>query len=187
MSSSRVVLDSNNLFLLPYNDGTVLVVEPDQKDLNSQTITTDMVSWKQAGRVGSKPVCTHRELEVFGVVITGAKLVELSNELVRLQALINREGFTVMYFNVGAKDMYLKPGSLVRRLNDLFDWSKYGVVVPTPVGTEWDRFQQVAGGKLMVSGKGVAKLKAGVEEVEKALVVVKQMVAKLKLALQAFI
>ncbi|CAI0430177.1 unnamed protein product [Linum tenue] len=163
---SRLVLNSNNLFLLPVSDRTIRVLDPEW-ELNTQTITNDMVNWKHAGRVGNNSASTHRELQVFGTVIGGSKLEELSTELINLQAVTNREGCTVMYFNVGAGDMYLREGrSQVRRLNDLFDWSKYGVNVPAPVETVWDRFQQVASGKLMVDNKGAAQKQKELEEKE---------------------
>ncbi|CAI0466387.1 unnamed protein product [Linum tenue] len=191
---SRLVLNSNNLFLLPVSDRTIRVLDPEW-ELNTQTITNDMVNWKQAGRVGNNSASTHRELQVFGTVIGGSKLEELSTELINLQAVTNREGYTVMYFNVGAGDMYLREGrSQVRRLNDLFDWSKYGVNVPTPVETVWDRFQQVTNGKLMVDNKGAAQKQKELEEKEKEserrddrLAARDKQVASLKKALEALL
>ncbi|CAL1398214.1 unnamed protein product [Linum trigynum] len=184
---SRLVLESNNQFLIALSSGAFLVVEPEAYELNTTTIPTNVFSWKQAGIVGPGPGSTHEEMEVFGTVLTGAKVAEASRDIINLQALVNREGFTVMYFNVGAGDMYLRDASLMRRHNDLFDWSKYGVTVPKPVQTVWDRFQQAAGGEKMVSGEGVGPLKNDVEEIERAVEMLEVQVGVLKDELQVFV
>ncbi|CAN1256582.1 Cortactin-binding protein 2 [Linum perenne] len=128
------------------------------RDINIHNISNNIVQWRQLARVGSSSGSTHSELEVFGVVISGTNLLTLSKEMMNHQILVNRQGFMIMYFNVGAPHMYLfrdfrKPSvSLIRRLNDLFDWSKYGVQVHTPVDMAWDRFQ-LNTGRLMVGSK----------------------------------
>ncbi|CAN1151459.1 hypothetical protein LINPERPRIM_LOCUS28396 [Linum perenne] len=155
--ASRIVLDSNKLWLFPWSDGTMSVRDPGS-ELNTHDIPRNLYDWPHVGRVGTNSASTHRELEVFGVVFSGKRLEELVKEMINHQVLVNREGFMVMYFNIGAKNMYIARdnSSLVRRLNDLFDWSKYGVNVPTPVGTVWDRFQ-LNTGKLMVDNKGAGE------------------------------
>ncbi|CAN1256578.1 hypothetical protein LINPERPRIM_LOCUS9371 [Linum perenne] len=121
------------------------------RDINIHNISNNIVQWRQLARVGSSSGSTHSELEVFGVVISGTNLLTLSKEMMNHQILVNRQGFMIMYFNVGAPHM--KPSvSLIRRLNDLFDWSKYGVQVHTPVDMAWDRFQ-LNTGRLMVGSK----------------------------------
>ncbi|CAN1121618.1 hypothetical protein LINPERPRIM_LOCUS2278 [Linum perenne] len=170
MGSKRIVLNSNNLWLLPWSDRIIGVMDPG-RDLNTHDVPRNIEDWQQLGLVGSNARSTHHELEVFGVVISGKKLEELSTELINHQCITNREGFLIMYFNIGAGNMYLKKqSSVMRRLNDVFDWSKYGVNVPTPVETEWDRFQ-LGTGKLKVDykvdGKKVEELSKLLAEKEK--------------------
>ncbi|CAI0420371.1 unnamed protein product [Linum tenue] len=163
MGSKRIVLNSNNLYLLPWSDKTVGVVDPG-RDLNTHNVPRNMDQWRQLGLVGNNARSTHRELEIFGVVISGKKLEDLSTDLINHQCVANREGFMIMYFNIGAGNMYLKnQSSVIRRLNDVFDWSKYGVTVPIPVATVWDRFE-VNTGKLIVDSNGAGKK---VEELSK--------------------
>ncbi|CAN1173588.1 Microtubule-associated protein 1A [Linum perenne] len=158
MTSSRVVLNSNNLWLAAWTDRTISVLDPGM-DLNIHNVpNTRRLLWRTVGRVGSNPRSTHRELEVSGVVFSGKKLEELSTHIINHQIIVNREGLMIMHFNVGAPHMYLqlsdnKPSvSLIRRLNDIFDWSKYGVEIHTPMDTVWDRFQ-LNTGRLMVANK----------------------------------
>ncbi|CAI0473708.1 unnamed protein product [Linum tenue] len=150
MGSKRIVLSSNNLYVLPWT--TRPSAWWTQAGTSTPTTSYHATSTRGGswGLVGNNARSTHRELEVFGVVISGKKLEDLSTDLINHQCVANREGFMIMYFNIGAGDMYLKnPSSVIRRLNDLFDWSKYGVTVPVPVATAWDRFE-VNTGKLMV-------------------------------------
>ncbi|CAN0877127.1 hypothetical protein LINGRAHAP2_LOCUS11703 [Linum grandiflorum] len=165
--ASRIVLDSNKLWLFPWSDGTMSVRDPGN-ELNTHDIPRNLYDWPHVGRVGTNAASTHRELEVFGVVFSGKKLQDLVKEMINHQVLVNREGFMVMYFNIGAGNMYIARdnSSLVRRLNDLFDWSKYGVNVPTPVETVWDRFQ-LNTGKLMVDNKGALASQKKLEEQQK--------------------
>ncbi|CAI0560021.1 unnamed protein product [Linum tenue] len=192
---SRLVLDSNNLWMIGWTDNTVQVFEgPYPSDLNTQDVANNVVKWKSAGRIGTTRESTHQELELFGVVLGGSKVAELSKNLIDHQTIPNREGFMLMHINIGGGDVYLREGrSLMRRLNDLFDWSKYGVQVPTPVQTEWDRFQ-VTTGRLMVEGRGVAQAKKDLEEKEKEnerlrneLAAKDKQIASLKNALQALL
>ncbi|CAN1256579.1 hypothetical protein LINPERPRIM_LOCUS9371 [Linum perenne] len=137
------------------------------RDINIHNISNNIVQWRQLARVGSSSGSTHSELEVFGVVISGTNLLTLSKEMMNHQILVNRQGFMIMYFNVGAPHM--KPSvSLIRRLNDLFDWSKYGVQVHTPVDMAWDRFQ-LNTGRLMVGSKEKAKKQDREEELKEQL------------------
>ncbi|CAN0877129.1 hypothetical protein LINGRAHAP2_LOCUS11705 [Linum grandiflorum] len=155
--ASRIVLDSNKLWLFPWSDGTMTVRDPGS-ELNTHDVPRNLYDWPHIGRVGTSVDSTHRELEVFGVVFSGKRLEDLVKEMINHQVLVNREGFMVMYFNIGAGNIYIARdhSSLIRRLNDLFDWSKYGVNVPTPVVTVWDRFQ-LNTGKLMVDNKGASE------------------------------
>ncbi|CAN0917790.1 hypothetical protein LINGRAHAP2_LOCUS30514 [Linum grandiflorum] len=142
--ASRFVLNTNNLWLIAVADRTIAVTDPGG-DLNTHNLPSTIKQWHEVARVGSNSTSTHRELEVFGKVFSGRSLEQLSTEIINHQLFVNREGFMVMYFNQGHK-------SLLRRLNDLFDWSKYGVNVPIPVETMWDRFY-LNTGKLMVDNK----------------------------------
>ncbi|CAN0915238.1 hypothetical protein LINGRAHAP2_LOCUS29010 [Linum grandiflorum] len=155
---ARYVLDTNNKWLVAVSDRTFKVMSPGV-DLNTHNPPTTVEQWKEVARVGSNAASNHRELEVWGVVFSGKKLEDLSAEIINHQLFVNREGFMCMYFNVGAPNMYLNHNgqkSLVRRLNDLFDWSKYGVNVPLPLETVWDRFQ-LNNGKLMVDNKAAGE------------------------------
>ncbi|CAL1376796.1 unnamed protein product [Linum trigynum] len=170
-SNNRIVLNSNNLYLLPRSDKTVGVVDPG-RDLNTHNVPRNMDQWRQLGLVGNNARSTHRELEIFGVVISGKKLEDLSTDLINHQCVTNREGFMIMYFNVGADNMYLiNQSSVIRRLNDLFDWSKYGVLVPATIQTVWDRFQLDTARAMVDSravGEKVGELRKLVEEKEEA-------------------
>ncbi|CAN1123512.1 hypothetical protein LINPERPRIM_LOCUS3297 [Linum perenne] len=146
--SSRIVLDTNNRWIIAVSDRTFKVLDA-TREVNTHNPPNSLDQWKEVARVGSNLASNHRELEVWGVVFSGKKLEELSTEIINHQVFVNREGFMLMYFNNGHK-------SLVRRHNDLFDWSKYGVNVPLPLGTVWDRFQ-LNTGKLMVDNKAAGE------------------------------
>ncbi|CAN0919562.1 hypothetical protein LINGRAHAP2_LOCUS31532 [Linum grandiflorum] len=167
--ASRYVLNSNNLWLIAVSDRTIYVTDPGL-DLNTHNLPRTIEQWRQVARVGSNSASTHRELEVFGVVFSGKNLEQLATDIINHQLFVNREGFMVMYFNQGHN-------SLVRRLNDLFDWSKYGVNVPTPLETVWDRFQ-LNTGKLMVDNKSAVGKK--VEELSKLMQEKEKEIADLK-------
>ncbi|CAI0560033.1 unnamed protein product [Linum tenue] len=165
---SRFVLDSNNLWLLALSDRTMRVNNgPYSPDLNTQDLSGYVGDWKQVARIGSNQHCTHRELEVFGVALSGQKLVELCLNTFNHQITINREGFMVRWLNPGGGRRVPNAVSLYRRLNDIFDWSRYGVQVPIPVETEWDQFE-LATGKLITAGGG-ALMNKELEEKEKVL------------------
>ncbi|CAN1123518.1 Microtubule-associated protein 1A [Linum perenne] len=158
MASKRIVLDTNNRWIIAVSDRTFRVLDA-TREVNTHSPPIGLEQWKEVARVGSNAASNHRELEVWGVVFSGKKLEELSTEIINHQVFVNREGFMLMYFNVGAPNMYLNSNghkSLIRRHNDLFDWSKYGVNVPLPLGTVWDRFQ-LNTGKLMVDNKAAGE------------------------------
>ncbi|CAI0560032.1 unnamed protein product [Linum tenue] len=140
---------------------------PYSPDLNTQDLSGYVGDWKQVARIGSNQHCTHRELEVFGVALSGQKLVELCLNTFNHQITINREGFMVRWLNPGGGRRVPNAVSLYRRLNDIFDWSRYGVQVPIPVETEWDQFE-LATGKLITAGGG-ALMNKELEEKEKVL------------------
>ncbi|CAN1256589.1 hypothetical protein LINPERPRIM_LOCUS9373, partial [Linum perenne] len=145
-------------WLLPWQDKTILVIDPG-RDLNIHDIPNTIGLSRRVGQVGSSDTSTHRKLEVFGTVISGRKIEELSDELMSHQIIVNREEFMIMYFNLGAPHVYLiynelPSVSLIRRLNDLFCWYNYGV--RPHIETMWDRFQ-LTSGMLMVDNKGVEK------------------------------
>ncbi|CAN1123515.1 Microtubule-associated protein 1A [Linum perenne] len=170
MASKRIVLDTNNRWIIAVSDRTFRVLDA-TREVNTHSPPIGLEQWKEVARVGSNAASNHRELEVWGVVFSGKKLEELSTEIINHQVFVNREGFMLMYFNVGAPNMYLNSNghkSLIRRHNDLFDWSKYGVNVPLPLGTVWDRFQ-LNTGKLMVDNKaaGEKEKKKELEEEKK--------------------
>ncbi|CAI0560035.1 unnamed protein product [Linum tenue] len=161
-------MESNNLWLMAITDGTIRVMEGAYSpDLNTHNVPRNPSDWKQAARVGSNKYCTHRELEVFGVAFTGRKVEELRSGIVG-QRMVNREGFMVGWRNPGGGSTYLRPNSVLLRLNDLYQWSKHGVQVTIPVETAWDRFELTTG-KLMVgaAGAGSAQAKKELEEKEK--------------------
>ncbi|CAL1411545.1 unnamed protein product [Linum trigynum] len=166
---SRFVMNSNNLWLIGISDGTIRVMEGAYSpDLNTHDVPRNPISWKQAARIGSNKYCTHRELEVLGVAFTGGKVEELRRGISGGQRMVNREGFMVTWLNPGGGSTNLRPNSVLRRLNDLYDWSKHGVQVNIPVETAWDRFELTTG-KLMVgaAGAGSAQAKKELEEKEK--------------------
>ncbi|CAN1123516.1 hypothetical protein LINPERPRIM_LOCUS3298 [Linum perenne] len=168
MASKRIVLDTNNRWIIAVSDRTFRVLDA-TREVNTHSPPIGLEQWKEVARVGSNAASNHRELEVWGVVFSGKKLEELSTEIINHQVFVNREGFMLMYFNVGAPNMYLNSNghkSLIRRHNDLFDWSKYGVNVPLPLGTVWDRFQ-LNTGKLMVDNKAAGEKKKELEEEKK--------------------
>ncbi|CAN1123524.1 hypothetical protein LINPERPRIM_LOCUS3300 [Linum perenne] len=155
---SHIVLDTNNRWIIAVADRTFRVLDA-TREVNTHNPPNGLEQWKEVARVGSNAASNHRELEVWGVVFSGKKLEELSTEIINHQVFVNREGFMLMYFNVGAPNMYLNHNghkSLIRRHNDLFDWSKYGVNVPLPLETVWDRFQ-LNTGKLMVDNKAAGE------------------------------
>ncbi|CAL1411529.1 unnamed protein product [Linum trigynum] len=162
---SRFVLDSNNLWLVGNSDGTIAVLDgPDVADLNPKDVTGDVSKWQLMARIGTNSASTHQDLEVFGVVFGGQKLEELRKNTYDDQVTVTREGFMIRWLNPsGSKGP--KEGNPYRRLNDLFDWSKHGVEVPTPVATEWDRYQ-LGTGKLMAEGSGLVNLAKVIEELE---------------------
>ncbi|CAI0559937.1 unnamed protein product [Linum tenue] len=157
---SRFVLDSNNLWLVGNSDGTISVLDgPDVADVNPKDVTGEVSQWQQMARIGTNSASTtHQELEVYGVVLSGQKLEELRKNTYDDQVTVNREGFMIQWLNPSGGNPY-------RRLNDLFDWSKHGVEVPTPVATEWDRYQ-LGTGELMAEGSGLANLAKVIEELE---------------------
>ncbi|CAN0913653.1 hypothetical protein LINGRAHAP2_LOCUS28070 [Linum grandiflorum] len=149
---ARYVLDTNNKWLLAFSDRTIKIMSPDM-EVNCHNPPSTQEQWKEVARVGSNNLCNHRELHVWGVVFSGQKLEDLSVDIINEQVLVNRDGYMCMYFNVGAPNMYLNHAghtSLMRRHNDLFNWAKYGVNVPVPLETMWDRFQ-LGTGKMMVN------------------------------------
>ncbi|CAL1411544.1 unnamed protein product [Linum trigynum] len=162
---SRFVLDSNNLWLVGNSDGTIAVLDgPDVADLNPKDVTGDVSKWQLMARIGTNSASTHQDLEVFGVVFAGQKLEELRKNNYDDQVTVPREGFMIRWLNPsGSKGP--KEGNPYRRLNDLFDWSKHGVEVPTPVATEWDRYQ-LGTGELMAEGSGLVNLVKVNEELE---------------------
>ncbi|CAN1123521.1 hypothetical protein LINPERPRIM_LOCUS3298 [Linum perenne] len=168
MASKRIVLDTNNRWIIAVSDRTFRVLDA-TREVNTHSPPIGLEQWKEVARVGSNAASNHRELEVWGVVFSGKKLEELSTEIINHQVFVNREGFMLMYFNVGAPNMYLNSNghkSLIRRHNDLFDWSKYGVNVPLPLGTVWDRFQ-LNTGKLMEKNKELEQIKKDNENKDK--------------------
>ncbi|CAL1411550.1 unnamed protein product [Linum trigynum] len=163
---SRFVLDSNNLWLVGNSDGTISVLDgPDVADVNPKDVTGDVSQWQQTARIGTNTASTHQELEVFGVVFSGQKLEELRKNTYDDQVTVTREGFMIQWLNPSGGDKGPKEGNPYRRLNDLFDWSKHGVEVPTPVATEWDRYQ-LGTGELMAEGSGLVNLAKVIEELE---------------------
>ncbi|CAL1411517.1 unnamed protein product [Linum trigynum] len=98
----------------------------------------------------------------------GQKLEELCLNTFNHQITINREGFMVRWLNPGGGRRVPDARSLYRRLNDVFDWSRYGVQVPIPVETEWDQFELTTG-KLITTGGGAGspQMKKELEEKEK--------------------
>ncbi|CAI0559931.1 unnamed protein product [Linum tenue] len=135
-------------------------------DLNTHDVPRNPSDWKQAARLGSNKHCTHRELEVLGVAFTYRKVEDLRSGIA--WQLVNREGFMVVWRNPGGWSTNLRPNSVLRRLNDLYQWSKHGIQVTIPVETAWDRFELTTG-KLMVgagSGSSSAQAKKELEEKE---------------------
>ncbi|CAL1411528.1 unnamed protein product [Linum trigynum] len=164
---SRFVMNSNNLWLMAISDGTIRVIEGAYSpDLNTHDVPRNPISWKQAARVGSNKYCTHRELEVLGVAFTGGKVEELRRGISGGQRIVNREGFMVTWLNPGNGSTNIRPNSVLRRLNDLYDWSKHGVQVPVPVETTWDRFELTTGKLMVGAGSGSAQAKKELEEKE---------------------
>ncbi|CAI0560027.1 unnamed protein product [Linum tenue] len=138
-------------------------------NLNTHDVPKNPSNWKQATRIGSNAHCTHRELEVFGVPFTDGKVEELRSGIAAQQRMVKREGFIVTWLNPGGGSTSIRPNSLLRRLNDLYQWSKHGVQVTVPVGTAWDRFELTTG-KLMVGAgaedKEIEELKKQAKEKE---------------------
>ncbi|CAL1404920.1 unnamed protein product [Linum trigynum] len=169
---SRFVMDSNNLWLLALVDHTIRVnTGPFSPDLNTHNLPDDVAAWTPVARIGSNQYCSHRELEVFGSALNPQKVEQLWQNLYGRQLSINREGFTFTWHNRGTDNGRFKPGGILYRLNDLYEWSNHGVTVPVPVGTGWDRFERITG-KLMEEGGGgggggSAQVKKELEEKEK--------------------
>ncbi|CAI0546569.1 unnamed protein product [Linum tenue] len=165
---SRFVMDSNNLWLLALVDHTIRVnTGPFSPDLNTQNLPDDVAAWKQVARIGSNKYCSHRELEVFGSQLNPQKVEQLWQNLYGRQLSINREGFTFTWHNRGTDNGRFKPGGILYRLNDLYEWSNHGVTVPVPVGTGWDRFERTTGKLMVGAGGGSAEVKKELEEKEK--------------------
>ncbi|CAI0559929.1 unnamed protein product [Linum tenue] len=191
---SRFVMDSNNLWLISITDGTIRVMEGAYSpDLNTHDVPRNPSDWKQAARIGSNAYCSHRELEVLGVVFTGGKVEELRSGISGRQMMVNREGFMVTWLNPGGGSIYLRPNSVLRRLNDLYEWSKHGVQVAVPVETAWDRFELTTG-KLMVGAAGTGSAQKEIEELKKQaqekddqLAAKDKQIANLRNALSAFV
>ncbi|CAI0560028.1 unnamed protein product [Linum tenue] len=123
-------------------------------NLNTHDVPKNPSNWKQATRIGSNAHCTHRELEVFGVPFTDGKVEELRSGIAAQQRMVKREGFIVTWLNPGGGSTSIRPNSLLRRLNDLYQWSKHGVQVTVPVGTAWDRFELTTGKLMVGAGAG---------------------------------
>ncbi|CAI0560039.1 unnamed protein product [Linum tenue] len=137
-------------------------------DINTQDVSGYVGDWKQVARIGSNQHCTNRELEVFGVaLISGQKLEELCLNTCNHQLTINREGFMVQWLNPGGGRRVPNDRSLYRRLNDVFDLSRYGVQVPIPVQTLWDRFELAIWKLIIARGAGTPQMKKELEEKEK--------------------
>ncbi|CAL1404926.1 unnamed protein product [Linum trigynum] len=166
---SRFVMDSNNLWLLGLVDHTIRVnTGPFSPDINTQDLNDNKTKWTMVARIGNNKYCSHRELEVFGAALNPQKVEQLWQNLYGRQLNINREGFMFTWHNRGTDNGRFKPGALLYRLNDLYEWSNHGVTVPLPVGTSWDRFERTTG-KLMegAGGGGSAQVKKELEEKEK--------------------